>query len=1181
MRKRSVFRQTSALVMAAALWLAALPWSALATREEDGGYQKLKDPEGLTDGQYVLVDADGYAPFCYDGETGWVTAAEPVLEEDSVADSMDAVWTLTVAEGGVRLQEAAGTFLAPSTDGGNGITEGDYVWSVTWNGDAFSFHGTSGESPVTLARIGDNGYRAVRDELVEAYPEGYPSVFTLYKQSGETNTPEETTQSAEETGTVEPTAETAAQGSTEASADTEPEEPTAGSTGEPTEEPTLPSAEPSALLAAGDYVIWNEEEGTALSSRRASEGSRYYAGTSVKLADGELTGYTSADIWTLAWEGEACILCSGEEVLGTSTDYAGISYGSGDTRWMLEAQEDGWLVKNTASGLYIRYSSEFACWTSGKTAEEATLLRFTAPELAETEEGTEPDTQPQPETGPEETVQSTAGTVTMTPNGGGMLPGTVTLTCEAEGAAIWYAVSADGETYTEYVRYREPIALEAGFGTCYIKAYAQTENALPGEETVCCFTEQTAKGKGLYFGQLHAHSAVSDGTGTVEEAFAYASEVSDLDFLAVTDHSDSFDNALLGSISEDGAAVSEAWAAGKAAAQAATTRDFVAIYGYEMTWSETDRLGHINTFHTPGFQSRDQKAYLDNTMALPNYYDTLTTVSDSISQFNHPGAPYGNFCNFGYYTEARDAVIQLLEVGSGEDAYEYYNQALDQGWHVAPANNQNNHYGQWGDLNESRTVVLADSLTENGIYDAIRSYRVYATEDKDLEITYTLNGYTMGTLLEAEDVGSTVTIQVAVNDPTDGNTCQAEVITEGGAVLDKKLLTDGAASFAISSAYSYYYLRITQPDGDTAVTAPVWIHREEDAGILAFTADDPEPDQGQTVNLTITLFNNENTELDVKRIAFTVDGTLACSTTKITGVSAGGTASCTVPMTWTGQGRAEVTATVTAALAGRERTFTASLVLEYGQEDSQVPLCSIQEARLGETGTVCVIRGYVTAGTSDPYNTFPNTIYLQDETGGIAVTGFTESGVEIGTPLEAEGTIGMEGGNVVLEVLRWKVMDGDRYRYVAESLSLAEAMDVDLHGGELLKIEGEVVSVTPLGSTGVSRFVLEDDAGSRAAVDIDSCIFSGSTGKNELAYVVKTGRTVRASGLLWLSSDGEPALRVRNCDEVVYVPSLPYTAETETGTDNPRTGDAIVPWLTAMPLSLITLFCLKPKKQRK
>ena len=46
-----------------------------------------------------------------------------------------------------------------------------------------------------------------------------------------------------------------------------------------------------------------------------------------------------------------------------------------------------------------------------------------------------------------------------------------------------------------------------------------------------------------YYGSMHSHSNFSDGEGSCEEAFKYAStKANQLDFFAVTDHSHSLDN---------------------------------------------------------------------------------------------------------------------------------------------------------------------------------------------------------------------------------------------------------------------------------------------------------------------------------------------------------------------------------------------------------------------------------------------------------------------------------------------------------------------------------------------------------------------------------------------------------------------------------------------------------------
>ena len=206
----------------------------------------------------------------------------------------------------------------------------------------------------------------------------------------------------------------------------------------------------------------------------------------------------------------------------------------------------------------------------------------------------------------------------------------------------------------------------------------------------------------------------------------------------------------------------------------------------------------MNTFNTEGFQSRTQSAYSSYSTALQNYYTALKKDTSSISQFNHPGTTFGDFSDFAYYDEEIDPLITLIEVGNGEGAigssgyfpsYEYYTRALDKGWHVAPTNNQDNHKGKWGDANTGRSVILADELTEANVYDAIRNYRVYATEDDDLEITYTLDGNIMGTILPEGSTGENVTLNVKLNDPTDTAIGTVQVIVNGGLVADFQKVT--------------------------------------------------------------------------------------------------------------------------------------------------------------------------------------------------------------------------------------------------------------------------------------------------------------------------------------------------------------------------------------------------------
>ena len=1017
---------------------------------------------------------------------------------------------------------------------------------------------------------------------------------------------------------------------------------------------------------------------------------------------------------------------------------------------------------------------------------------------------------PEPEE-PEELEKSPD--VTISPDGGMIRAGEeITLTCEDESADIYYAVSADGVNYQPDALYAGPICFEKDFGTAYLKTYSIAGGCEPGEVTQVIFTEEFDFDWNLYFGQLHAHTDISNGAGSVEEAFQYASQVDGLDFFAVTDHSDSFDNADMGAIDADGADISADWAAGKQAAASVTNGDFVGLFGFEMTWPEDKQLGHISTFNTPGWQTRDQEAFTNVTAALENYYKVLTAVPGSVSQFNHPDDIHGDFERFDHYSPRYDAVVSLLEV-AGEDGVvdcEYYDLALDKGWHVAPTNNQNNHNGQWGDASDARTVVLAKSLTEEALYAAMKDRRVYATQDSDLAIFYELNGTVMGSILPKSEKAE---ITVFLSDPTDEAIGNVEVVTDGGAVLVSEYVETPSQVLELpaSGGRSYYYLRITQPDGDVAVTAPVWMDGYDDIGIGSFISDTLTPARDEEIGLTVELYNNESVDFIVESLSLYADGKEVCAVSD-PGTAAGmGTLSHTFSYAHREYGMTEFRVEAVGSVNGEKRTYEKTLSLSFhvpeqvkriavdashgnsgvdklnrlkaiaakvniavdildgelpensdlllitapaeafdeefvenvrsfaesggtvilcGQSDmgdlnlhtsgelnrlleamgatvrlnddtawdeesggntpdavsSDVfnpggdltkslkpeqtytqragctvnpgigtwlvkgrstthgvdadgdgqdtgenavllaceelanggnvyvsgglfladdamkepdniwkrvsgnqgiaeavlgiePLVTIDEMRSGGDGEVFRIRGWATSGTSHPGNIFPNTIYLQDDTGGVALVPFTKKDIEVGTPLEAVGQKTFQDGNVVLKIIDYdKKLDEPLYNYTPETTPNKTAMDYEANGGRLMQVEGRVTDVTySVGGKGVSRITLKDGNGDLAEILIENGIVSGADGENDLASQVKRGRTVRAIGILHLDSNGTPVLRVRNCDEVVYVPPVPVSLGSRR---NPRTGDLIWIAVGVMVLSGIGLAVLLRKRKR-
>lgn len=1190
MIRRLVARGLLSVVLAAALFsLFRLPAGAATV------YQEITGMEELTSGQYVLVTPFGDAPGILLGEDFVISATKPTFTGDT--DAAGAEWNLTVTENGVILTDAHGVSAAPLEGDRNGIAAGTYEWQVLWDGEYFSFHGCNGSEPVTLVSdtLLENDFLACRDVDIEEAPDSYVSIFTLYRRM-------------------------------EVQDDPEPEEPE-------------------------------------------------------------------------------------------------------------ELEEPGEVVE-------------------------------------------------------------TSPNVTVLPEGGTIRAGEeITLTCEDESADIYYAVSADGVNYQPDALYAGQICFEKDFGTAYLKTYSIAGGCEPGEVTRVIFTEEFDLDWNLYFGQLHAHTDISNGAGSVEEAFQYASQVDGLDFFAVTDHSDSFDNADMGTIDADGADISADWAAGKQAAASVTNGDFVGLFGFEMTWPEDKQLGHISTLNTPGWQTRDQADFENVPTALENYYKALTSVPGSVSQFNHPDTVHGDFERFDHYSPQYDAVVSLLEV-AGEDGVvdcEYYDLALDKGWHVAPTNNQNNHKGQWGDASDARTVVLAKSLTEEALYAAMKDRRVYATQDSDLAIYYELNGTVMGSILPKSEEAE---ITVFLSDPTDEAIGSVEVVADGGAVLVSEYVGTPSQVLELSASggHSYYYLRITQPDGDVAVTAPVWMDGYDDIGIERFISDTAAPARDEEIGLTVELYNDESVEFDLDALSLYADETLVSTVSDLGEVAGMSTLDYTFSYAHPELGVTEFRVEAAGSVNGEDRTYEDTLSLSFhvpeqvkyiavdashgnsgtgklnrlaeiaaqnsisvkkfetelpkdsdillitapakpfgeafvekvrtfaesggtvilcGQADkghtsgelnrlleamgatvclnddtassistnvfnpdsgltksltqeqtyTQCAGCTVNpgngtwlvksrsvdangqdtgngavllafeklsgggkvyvsgglflsddamkepdniwkpvsgnqgiveallkieraacpelvtigEMRSGKAGEIYHIRGWATSGTSRPGNTFSKTIYLQDDTGGVALVPFTkkEKDIKVGTPIEVVGRKEIRGGNVVLKIIDYEVQDEPLYNYTPETSSNKDAMDYDANGGRLMQVEGRVTDVTY--SVDGKGITLKDGNGDFAEILIENGIVSGADGKNNLASQVKRGRTVRAIGILHLDSDGTPVLRVRNCDEVVYVPPVPVSLGSRR---NPRTGDLIWIAVGVMVLSGIGLAVLLKKRKK-
>ena len=467
----------------------------------------------------------------------------------------------------------------------------------------------------------------------------------------------------------------------------------------------------------------------------------------------------------------------------------------------------------------------------------------------------------------------------------------------------------------------------------------------------------------LYFGQLHSHTQYSDGAGSLDAALDYVKnlpESANVQFVAFTDHSNYFDTTgaanpegALYDMSLASASSQETWNSYRSSVAAfneANAGSLVALAGFEMTWSGGP--GHINTFNTPGIVSRNNSTLNNKTdyAGMRAYYALLSQQegADSLSQFNHPGNTFGTFGDFAFWDPVIDSRMYMVEAGNGEGqigaggyypSYEYYTMALDKGWHLAPTNNQDNHKGRWGNANDARDVILTDDFSEEGIYDALRAMRVYATEDKNLEIGYTVNGMLLGSSLT--EVPEKLDIHVTVNDPDASDSIsKVEVIVNSGKTAytwdDPAVLATGDLNVTLDPDYSYYYIRVTQGDGDLAVTAPVWVGETLKLGISDVTCGTSTPVTGEKMTVTTTLFNSESTDARIKSITYAVGSQVLTSATDAGTVPASGTLDLSYDISFDTARVYKVTATVVLEQDGKEYVFTKDITLDVLNADDLV-----------------------------------------------------------------------------------------------------------------------------------------------------------------------------------------------------------------------------------------------------
>ena len=349
-----------------------------------------------------------------------------------------------------------------------------------------------------------------------------------------------------------------------------------------------------------------------------------------------------------------------------------------------------------------------------------------------------------------------------------------------------------------------------GLETCHLPLKATAQKAL-----------------NIYWGLLHAHTSNSDGLGTLDEYYTYGRDIGFLDFCAANDH------AL--PLKERGL-----WQGYIATGQRYNEPGrYVTLIGYEWT-SE----GHRNVY----FATADPDLPLLTRQDPKSYEEFVARLKQSGKRViigKHTAHPVD--------THKHDPALErLVEIQSMWGTTEYpgcpgWTKGMDKfvpaasgqtilglGYHVGFVGGGDSHSGRpgrnwygtrWGPLlagREGLAAVLSPELTRQAVFDALDHLHCYATSGPRILVDFRAGDHLIGDQITAEenpeftiDVGGTTKLSriellrdnyvITMRDP--------KAMAWSGTIADGNVPAGG----------HWYYLRVTQTDGERAWTTPVWV----------------------------------------------------------------------------------------------------------------------------------------------------------------------------------------------------------------------------------------------------------------------------------------------------------------------------------------------------------------------
>jgi hypothetical protein len=341
----------------------------------------------------------------------------------------------------------------------------------------------------------------------------------------------------------------------------------------------------------------------------------------------------------------------------------------------------------------------------------------------------------------------------------------------------------------------------------------------------------TPTGPRILWGDLHGHSALSDGTGTPEDYFRYARDVSALDIIALTDH----DHWGIEPLSM----TPELWEEIKRQTRRFHQPGrFVTLLGYEWTsWIHGHR--HVLYFEDDGevFSSVDPE--YESPLQLWKALEGRRALT-----FAHHSAGGPIQTNWDIPPDPLfEPVTEIVSVHGSSEALDspgliyspvpgnFVRDTLDRGYRFGFIGSGDSHDGhpglpQLAASSGGLAAIFSEERTREGVIGALRARQVYATNGPRIVLRVALGTHRMGSTIAVPESGSVTDelfVRVVATAPLEG----VELIRSGGVV--DAILTEGRLDVALQRIVEdlrpgeYLYVRAVQEDGGVAWSSPIFL----------------------------------------------------------------------------------------------------------------------------------------------------------------------------------------------------------------------------------------------------------------------------------------------------------------------------------------------------------------------